>query len=124
MKALILTFAVLAICLTGCENNSKDETPVVVTESSYMFSGEGVVEFINWISHTDIDRTYVLVSGETLIISSETIIMVLRSSGSGYEAGSVSDVSPSNSVTYYYHQEDVDYSSDDERITPIEVWVK
>ena len=120
-KALITAFAIIALCLVGCEDKDSS-SPVDTSVESYSFSATGIVEHVNWQDESATNRTYVLESGETLIVSDSTLIMVLRPSNSGYALGNIRSAWPGDSVKYVYYIRDVNYNT--ETITPFEVWVQ
>jgi hypothetical protein len=118
--ALSAATIALALFLVGCEDDEDDSRS---TPQSGLLTGTGVVEFVNWVDPSSAEREYVLESTDVLVAVRNTLIMIMRPSGSGFSGGTVSNIVGGDLVEYFYDPDDVEYASST-RIILTEIWVQ
>lgn len=91
--------------------------------SNYLFNDIGIVRFINDSMDDSIVKVIRLQSGDELHTKSDTIVYVLRKSGSGYSVSGIGEIDVGDIIKYFYYMEDRDFQSDPNIIYPTKIYI-
>ena len=113
--SVLVVFSILF--MISCEEESNDSV------GGYVFSDIGIVRFLNDSYDSSVIKIIELVSGDHLYIRNNTLIYVLRPSGSGYSLSDIGEIDIGDIIEYFYYMEDRDFESDPGIIYPIKIYL-
>ena len=120
MKKLLIPFLLIfsIFCLTSCEEEETSSS-----SDPYLFDDTSVVVYTNQSVEDGVLRVIVLADENELYITSKTVIYEERSSGSGFDIGSIWSFDTDDTVEYYYYLDDIDWQNEPNVIYPVKVYI-
>lgn len=115
LMSMFIVFCVLF--MASCEEDLSNDN------SDYLFSDVGIVRFINDPMDNSTIKVIRLQSGDELHIKSDTVVYVLRESGSGYSVSGIGEIDAGDIIEYFYHMEDRNFQNDPNIIYPTKIYI-